>query len=538
MAEDIVVLDEFLGIDWRHGLDGPFGSLLTAANFYGWGLSEVEVRPGAEVLGGRTDTGYIQEIERSPEGYIFCCTTTGAFRVLESTGGTDHRSVAPGACAIPRVFDSAGSGSPLIVFSAASAMWEYNPSGGVYTNVQATANVDDVAGRQMPVGYKDACVSPIDGRFLVLAATAGPHAAASNQSRLWASEPGNYKKWYTTRFIDFLPADGEECVAVVPWNNLVFVFKESKFFVIHSVTTLSNGSPQFNYHTRDFGQGVAERRAVAVGTEGVYFVNENGLWLTDGGRPTRVGGGAETVWTRGWFEGDWSPGNAPAKPRFVALYGRMLMVFGSPSLAANFTDHMVYALNLDTGTWWVFRDGNFSRYWTTWVNRPELGADFSAERGMPLVSGYQPQNVLEVNRFHRDENYVTGAAEELDGLLVFAPVKAPAGEQLVVRDLMVDGDWRFSPGGGASDVRLRLAARADSVQSEPASVHIDSDLDVELWSSGAPGLVHHRTAQRGRRIFPVLEFNNVTSAAAVVIRKLLLQTLVRPDSSTAAGVDE
>lgn len=134
------------------------------------------------------------------------------------------------------------------------------------------------------------CVMPrsnrlVAGRFLNT--TGGPSggASTSSPSHVYFSDPGAPETWTTTNFIQLTPGDGESVQSVVAWGDFVFIFKESKFFVIYGESTDSGGEPVFNYRTVDVGVGALGPKAVVAGTDGVYFASRRGIYRTTGQTP-------------------------------------------------------------------------------------------------------------------------------------------------------------------------------------------------------------------------------------------------------------
>lgn len=108
--------------------------------------------------------------------------------------------------------------------------------------------------------------------------------------RLFFSDPGAPLTFGVNNYVDLGPGDGSLIAEIVTWRNQTFVFKSNKFYVFYGNTTDAQGQPVFNYRTVDQGQGVARGETVVTTPEGVYFVNENGLWVTTGDIPRRVSG--------------------------------------------------------------------------------------------------------------------------------------------------------------------------------------------------------------------------------------------------------
>jgi hypothetical protein len=134
--------------------------------------------------------------------------------------------------------------------------------------------------------------------------TAGPGGAATNPSRVYFSNPGDPLTWETDgtagrgrNFLDLTPGDGEQILAAATWRELVFVFKESKFFILWGESTAADGTPVFNFREVVNSAGVAAKNAVAVGRDGVYFLNRRGVYHTTGGDPELLSDRIGPLWT-------------------------------------------------------------------------------------------------------------------------------------------------------------------------------------------------------------------------------------------------
>jgi hypothetical protein len=156
-----------------------------------------------------------------------------------------------------------------------------------------TATVDGEAGKAMPKGQ---FVSTwIDqGNRLVVAGTAangGPNGAISSGSHVWFSDPGNPESFEHTSFVQLNPGDGEQIVACCAWGGEIFVFKETRLFVFYGISPDAEGKPIFNFRTVDLGTrilppGAKTGDAAVAGGEGVYFVSNEGLWVTTSNEPS------------------------------------------------------------------------------------------------------------------------------------------------------------------------------------------------------------------------------------------------------------
>jgi hypothetical protein len=161
------------------------------------------------------------------------------------------------------------------------------------------AKVDGEAEKAMPKGGA-LCVSPDDNRLMVAGfttTTGGPNGTTSSPAHVYESEAGNPEEYESTAYEQLAPGDGEKIMAMVPWKEFVFVFKETKFFVRTRPTTDSEGKPIFNYRAVEGGAGLASARAVCAHPSGVYFMSRNGVYRTTGQEPELISSLIEPIWS-------------------------------------------------------------------------------------------------------------------------------------------------------------------------------------------------------------------------------------------------
>jgi hypothetical protein len=85
-------------------------------------------------------------------------------------------------------------------------------------------------------------------------------------------------------FLDLTPGDGEQILAAVTWRELVFIFKETKFFVLWGESTAADGT-RSSTSARSSTAPASRRKRCRVGRDGVYFLNRRGVYHTNGGDP-------------------------------------------------------------------------------------------------------------------------------------------------------------------------------------------------------------------------------------------------------------
>ena len=184
---------------------------------------------------------------------------------------------------------------------------------------EPTATVNGVAGSSMPRAGALTVTATVPGstsgtnaanRLIATAfgtqANGGPGGMATTPSRWFASNAGQPEIWETDgagtpargrNFGDLTPGDGESIMTAVTWRELVIIFKESKFFVLWGESPAADGTPVFNFREVVNNVGLASKKAVAVGRDGVYFFNRRGIYRTTGQDPVLLSDKISPLWT-------------------------------------------------------------------------------------------------------------------------------------------------------------------------------------------------------------------------------------------------
>lgn len=123
--------------------------------------------------------------------------------------------------------------------------------------------------------------------------------STSNSSRLAFSDPGTPETISSTNFVDLTPGDGERITALASWREMVFAFKETKFFVFNQTSTGPTGLPVFNYRPVSSGIGTIGRACAVSSPGGVYFLARRGIYLTTGGDPVLISRAIDPVFQGG-----------------------------------------------------------------------------------------------------------------------------------------------------------------------------------------------------------------------------------------------
>jgi hypothetical protein len=168
-----------------------------------------------------------------------------------------------------------------------------------------TATVNGEAGKAMPKAGLLAAW-PAGGNRLVAAGfetgTGGPAGAVSSPDHVYLSDPGDPTSWTNKEgeenYLQIFPGNGEKIMAIVPWREFVFIFKETSFVVLHGASEGIAGSATFSFRPVEAGAGLASSRAVCANETGVYFMSRHGVYRTTGEEPEEVTHGRlQPLWT-------------------------------------------------------------------------------------------------------------------------------------------------------------------------------------------------------------------------------------------------
>lgn len=225
----------------------------------------------------------------------------------------------------------------------------------------------------------------------------------SQYSRVGFSDPGAPETFGANNYEDLTPGDGERVTSLIAWRELVFAFKETKFFVFTGNSLGAGGTPIFNYRPVSTGVGSISRFAATASPNGVYFLSRRGIYKTTGGDPVLISraidpifrGGASSLYAGGVL-------NHAALDKCALAWHDERLYFAFPSGSATTNDRvLVYDPEGDYWTLWgipaagmtSFRVGDqadliFS-YATGSNHIGRLNSTFTSDDGATITSSYQ-----------------------------------------------------------------------------------------------------------------------------------------------------
>lgn len=271
---------------------------------------------------------------------------------------------------------------------------------------EPTATVDGAGGQDMPICHFLADWQDEGNRLVYanLGLLGSPAGAAGSPSHVFFSNPGEPEHFESTAFVELNPGDGQQILGMCTWGRQLFVFKETYFARFYGISEGPEGKPIFNFEIVDLGtRAIAPRGSgpphVVAGREGVYFVAEDGIWVTTGGPPTLVTDGLDLSLSR--RESRTELGKA-AFPSWLhvkgLLYAAGCLYVGIQEGVAESTEQdieRVFKIDIETGriTYWQTSLNAFMRWGQTFNGTPRIF--FSGSGANKGVYFYTPATNLD-----------------------------------------------------------------------------------------------------------------------------------------------
>jgi hypothetical protein len=289
------------------------------------------------------------------------------------------------------------------------------------------------------------------------------------QSRVKFSDPGNGTVFGVNNYVDLDPGDSELIAEAVTWNTYTFIFKQSKFFVYTGTSVDGSGNPIFNYRAVRSGQGVRDAGGALATAEGVYFVNDAGVWLTTGGPPRKVSGAIDDL-----FQQNSLPYTSSSVTNIIAN-GTIKRLAASRRQLYVFTGAGTLAMDRESGAWTAHSFApTYGDGWNTTSLRP---VPESNEDLVFIKSG-------SVNAFKFAAGTITDAGASISASYrtgFWTP--GQPGAETIIRETLVDGSGTVTLKSSSND-----------------TVALGTGVSLTLGTSPAVAQSRDRRAVRGRNV--------------------------------------
>ena len=180
----------------------------------------------------------------------------------------------------PHTFARFGSPSAEYIFAANGTDMLYHWDGSTWANSGYTDNTSTGLNGKVVAEYAKSNRVAL-GHF-------SGSAVGNDPSTIRFSNAGDPLTWDANDYVDLTPGDGEGIMAIVPWREYLFVFKETKYFVFYGESVASDGTVEFVYRPVNTGLGLVASGAVIAAKDAVYFLTHTGVYKTVGSEPVRV----------------------------------------------------------------------------------------------------------------------------------------------------------------------------------------------------------------------------------------------------------
>lgn len=275
------------------------------------------------------------------------------------------------------------------------------------------------------LGAIAACLWPTSNRVVVAATGVDPEPV------VWFSDPGALT-WgtVTSGFVQLTPGDGEYVINLTSFRDLVFAFKQSKFFVFYGTSSNVDGSPIFDYRAVSAGIGCVCHRGAVAAPEGIYFLDRTGVYITTGSTPEKVSGPLDPLFGVGSIPGYYS-GQAInwAAIEWATLDYNNGRLFLSVPTGASTTNDTTFVL--DTA----------SRQWVRWTTPINGLTSFRVGDQEEIVFSLASGSNDIARMGHQPDTYTTDAGAPIIGRYRagFWTPSAAAGGETDVFEWMFDG---------------------------------------------------------------------------------------------------
>lgn len=271
MAQQAVVIEKFPGLDLRAD-PGDSRFALDALNVT---LEQGRVRTRTGTSLGLVTTGVPVFADLNARGVAshLIVATQGAPGNLYAADASD---VVLGSTTLADVRSNGATG---VAIGTPSAEYYYvtSPYGGSVMKRWDGTTWTSPAG--FPAAVQVLAHNQTDNRLVACVGT-----------KVSFSDPGAPETFGANNYVNVGVGDGEQIHGAAWFNNQLFIFKRTKFYVFYGTGVDSTGEPVFNFRSVNAGVGMATYapQAVCTGVDGVYFIGGDGVYRTTGGPPVKV----------------------------------------------------------------------------------------------------------------------------------------------------------------------------------------------------------------------------------------------------------
>lgn len=341
--------------------------------------------------------------------------------------GTEKSSFAWPETEAPSTFGTIGN--PTGTFTYARAFVSTAPTirfdGTTFIEAKATIeNVTETGEKEAPktekamplfrhvVGWPDA--SNVLAFANTSGATGGPNGAASSNSHVWFSKPGTGQSFEESAFIALGVGDGEEITGICVYAAQLYVFKESRFWVVSPPSNNEHGQPVFSFREVTLGQGTRIKQVLTTqlketsdricwaSQDGVFFCTTDGIYQTTGSQPSKLSMQLKPLEETVPFEGPMAEFlNGSAESFRWPAVG--ICVLGRRIYVKRYEFLFIYDINVEVWTCWKMPSVSMA----IWTGLTGGGAEASEKTGATAETSGSPAWTNPNNAKVKDESYAT-----------------------------------------------------------------------------------------------------------------------------------